>query len=38
MCSPQDSYDRIQEAAKGEWRREQAKIILEIEQVVAASW
>jgi hypothetical protein len=28
-----DSYDRIQEKAVAEWRREQAKIILELEQV-----
>ena len=29
-----DSFDRIQQAAVGEWRAEQAKIILEIERLL----
>jgi len=31
-----DSYGRVQQVAAGEWRSEQAKLTLEIEQVVAA--
>lgn len=33
-----DSYDRVQERAVGEWRREQAKIVLELEQAGLMFW
>lgn len=32
-----DSFEKVQQMAKGEWRRELAKIIIELEQVMGST-